>query len=136
MSGVATHSLDEKPPEKRVLVQRRTVRRIIVDYPAQLQTIRGPAEARIVDISERGAKLHFTGAVEPCTNARLRIDGAETYCNVIWSREGKCGLEFVERLKPQTLADVLEHAREEFTPIACTQMIPRGQKRQGRLVCE
>lgn len=136
MSGVATHISHETDAPRRVIMQRRTVRRVHVDYPVTLQTTLGLINARVVDISERGAKLRFDGIVEPSASARLRFDAAEVYCAIVWSRDDKCGVEFDRPLDAQTLAMVLENATEEFTPVACAQLIPFGQKRGGRLVLD
>lgn len=136
MTGVAAFTSPSNEPSRRVLVQRRMTRRIICEFPAILCTLRGNLTARIIDISERGAKLQIEGIVEPSANVRLQIEGQDTYCTIIWSRDNKCGVEFERPLNPQSLSKVLENAIEEFTPIACTDLIPMGQKRRGRLVLD
>gem|GEM_PF-3967620 len=116
MSGVAASNSPSKKPSRRVLIQRRVARRITCDFPAILCTLRGNLQSRIVDISERGAKLQIEGIVEPSANVRLQIEGQDTYCAIIWSRDDKCGLEFERPLNAQTLSSVLENATEEFAP--------------------
>lgn len=136
MQGAATHPSQDDQTDRRVLLQRRTARRIVVDYPASLQTVLGVVQGTISDISARGAKLIFSGKIDAGMSGRLRIEAHEVYCTVAWRDRHKCGLHFEHPLDAQALSLVLEHATEEFVPIACTEVIPMGQKRRGRLVCE
>ena len=125
---------NEEPAERRVLIQRRTARRMLVDYPATLQTVCGNLEGQLANLSIRGAKLTLSEPIEIGTNARLRIEAHEVFCRVVWSEGNKCGLVFEHDLEAQALDHVLAHSTEQIVPIACAEIIPMGKKRGGKLV--
>lgn len=117
-------------------VYRRSVSRIIANYPAIFQTVHERLNVTILDVSNKGAKLAVSKAIEAGLSARLFVDGRDIYCTVIWASGDQCGLQFEHPMPPEILDKVLEESTQEIIPVACPHFIPRGKKRSRKLVCE
>jgi PilZ domain len=104
-----------KPPPADAAAGRRRHSRLRVHLPARLITLGGTLPATLLNLSFRGAKV-FLGSAQTRSgaNAVLSWGAFEAFCTVAWARDGHCGLDFDEPLKPHMLIETRDLA--DVTP--------------------
>lgn len=115
---------------------RRVARRYIVDCMARFTMAGGTRDGRMIDLSEHGAKLETALAPIPGTTGFLRWEGEEHYCKVIWSAEGRCGLQFDRPITTHLVERTCSHVEVTLKPVAAVTRIPLGQRRSGRIAAD
>lgn len=108
---------------------RRVARRYLVDCPARMVLSGGERDGRLSDLSEHGARLDTDQPPPAGTTGFLRWNGEEHYCKVIWSNEGRCGIQFDRPISRSVLEATCSHIEIAVKPVAALGRIPIGQKR-------
>lgn len=112
-----------------VLPDRRVARRYLVDCPARMVLSGGERDGRLSDLSEHGARLETAQPPPAGTAGFLRWGSEEHYCKVIWSSEGRCGLQFERPIAIRVVEATCSHVEVSLKPVAAVGRIPIGQKR-------
>lgn len=78
---------------------RRANARLRLNVPATLILVKGTIRCLLDDLSRTGAAITPQGSL-PCpgTSAVLRCQHIDVFANVVWTRFGRCGLHFDEKL--------------------------------------
>ena len=113
---------------------RRVARRYLVDCAARMVMSGGEREGRLSDLSENGARLDTGLPPPPGTTGFLRWGNEEHYCQVIWSNEGRCGLQFERPIATSVVEATCSHVEVSLKPVAALGRIPLGEKRSRRFV--
>ena len=111
--------------------ERRGAARMRIEIPALLRTASGSRPGVLADLSVSGARMVLDDPPRQGLSGMLDWDGRETFCSVVWSANGACGLLF-ERALP--LALVLELTGQaagaaSTAPVANRANIPMGTRR-------
>lgn len=112
---------------------RRLARRYIVDCPARLTMAGGDRDGRLTDLSEHGARLATEAPPAAGATGFLRWEGEEHYCKVIWTANGRCGLQFERPIQTGLVEKTCSHVEVTLRPVAALGRIPLGQRRSGRV---
>ncbi len=115
---------------------RRVARRYVVDCPARFTMAGGDRDGRLSDLSEHGARLETALAPSPGATGFLRWEGEEHYCKVIWSADGRCGLQFERPITTGLVEKTCSHVEVTLKPVAAVGRIPLGQRRSGRVAVD
>lgn len=75
-------------------------------FDVALQTEDGRRAAKIVDLTERGMRVHLDCELEPEQMVRMELRGRSYPARVIWNRDGRAGLEFDALLPLDALAAI------------------------------
>lgn len=113
---------------------RRIARRYVVDCPARLKLSGGDRDGRLTDLSEHGARLETELPPAPGTTGFLRWEDEEHYCKVVWTGDGRCGLQFERPIQTGLVEKTCSHVEVTLKPVAAVGRIPLGQRRSGRIV--
>lgn len=112
------------------VADRRHAERARVDCDARIDCKGRTFAARLVDLSQGGARLELRDSPAAGTSALLSWNDHAHYCVIVWSREGTCGLSFVGEIPAEL---VIETARQfgdgPDGPTADPSRIPLGRKR-------
>ena len=108
---------------------RRVARRYVVDCPARMAMAGGERDGRLTDLSESGARLETTQPPVAGTTGFLRWGKEEHYCKVIWSDDGRCGLQFERPVALSVVEATCSHVEVSLKPVATLGRIPLGQRR-------
>ena len=112
---------------------RRVARRYVVDCPARFTMAGGDRDGRLSDLSEHGARLE-TGVMPAVgTTGFLRWSGEDHYCKVIWSAQGRCGLQFERPISLALVESTCSQIEVSLRPVAAVGRIPLGQRRSGAI---
>lgn len=87
--------------------RRRKRPRLRVGIPAHLQTLNGPLEVKLLDISQSGARIEIPSTERP-HSAVLQWLEYEAYGDIVWERSGLLGMKF----DPPLPADQILRTRE------------------------
>lgn len=112
---------------------RRVARRYLVECPARLAMAGGERDGRLSDLSEHGARLETAQPPQAGATGFLRWGGEEHYCKVIWSNEGRCGLQFERPIALGLVEATCSHIEVSLKPVAAVGRIPLGLRRSHRL---
>lgn len=118
-----------KGKDGAVHVDRRAAVRSRVDCPVQLRMPSGDRMGRLIDISERGARLQLENPPREGASAMLQWGSQEVFCEVAWANEGACGVFFERPLLPEILIETTGAGDESAVPVADPKQIPIGKKR-------
>jgi hypothetical protein len=81
----------------------RREKRVPFTTPATLSTISGTEnlvkDASTIDLSESGAKVRFTGQIEPGQVVQLFLSSRPEPCRVVWTAPGKASKELIVGLQ-------------------------------------
>ena len=94
----------------------------------------GGREGRLTDLSKHGARLEAPGIPAVGTTGFLRWSDEDQYCKVIWSAEGRCGVQFERPISLSVVERTCSHVEVSLRPVAAVANIPLGQRRSGRIV--
>lgn len=89
----------------------------------------GERGGRLTDLSQNGARLETDQPPAAGTTGFLRWGSEEHYCKVIWSGEGRCGLQFDRSITLAAVEASSSRIEVSLKPIAALGRIPLGQKR-------
>lgn len=115
---------------------RRVARRYLVDCPARLAMAGGERDGRLSDLSEHGARLETGQPPQAGTTGFLRWGGEEHYCKIIWSSEGRCGIQFERPLAMAVVEATCSQIEVSLKPVAAVDRIPLGQRRSRPVACD
>ena len=87
-------------------------------------------QGELTDISVAGARFKVNGPPKEGVEALIEWDSFETFCRVIWSTAGQCGVRFDKEL-PQSVVDQVKIRSATLEPSARVGNIPLGRKRSG-----
>lgn len=116
-----------------VQADRRVARRYVVDCPARLAMSGGERGGRLSDLSVHGARLETPLPPAQGSSGFLRWGQEDHYCKVIWSAEGRCGLQFERPISTALVEQTCSHVEVMLKPVAAVARIPLGQRRSGRV---
>ena len=130
MSRLAPPSLDAPS------IGRRASRRVRVFIPASIETLSGNQAAELTSLSCTGAAISVESAPKLNTGLVLRCGSLEVFCNVVWVKPGRCGLQFEE---PICDSEVLSARRtsdhfpasQQAQRMAAAKAWVEGNSRQG-----
>lgn len=108
---------------------RRIARRFIVECPARLTLSGGVRDGRLSDLSEHGARFEAPNPPTIGMTGFLRWEGEEHYCKVIWSTDGRCGLQFERPIATGLVEKTCSHVEVTLKPVAAVGRIPLGRRR-------
>lgn len=108
---------------------RRVSRRFVVDCSARLTLSGGVRDGRLSDLSEHGARFEAPNPPAIGMTGFLRWEGEEHYCKVIWSAEGRCGLQFERPIATGLVEKTCSHVEVTLKPVAAVGRIPLGRRR-------
>jgi len=111
------------------LVERRTVTRIPVDCPAQLRMPAGDRAARLIDISEKGARLRLSNPPTVGASTFLQWSSNEVFCYVKWANEDSCGVSFDKPIPRELVVKTTGESDKTTAFVANPRNIPPGRKR-------
>lgn len=89
----------------------------------------GERDGRLTDLSENGARFETDHSPAAGTTGFLHWGSEEHYCKVIWSGEGRCGLQFDRCITLAVVEASSSRVEVSLKPIAALGRIPLGQKR-------
>ena len=112
-----------------VHVDRRASVRSRVDCSVQLRMPGGDRLGRLIDISEKGARLQLDNPPRAGVTAMLQWGAHEIFCEVAWANEGACGVFFERPLLREVLIETTGAGDESAMPVADPKQIPIGKKR-------
>ncbi|MFM5894805.1 MAG: PilZ domain-containing protein [Novosphingobium sp.] len=95
------HSLPRAAPGQRSL------NRLRLGAPAQLQLTHETRSCLLDDISSSGARLRINQPLTPHQNAVLIFHELKLYSTVMWSKDGTCGLRFDQLLELEDMQGML-----------------------------
>lgn len=93
-------SAREDDPERR---GRRGEPRAYVLLPASAHAHSGRRYVRLIDVSRSGAQLEGSDLPKVGRDIVLRCTAVDTFGTVMWSEDGRCGLEFDEPISLREL---------------------------------
>ena len=102
-------------------VGRRESRRVRVYLPASIQTLQGTQAAELTSLSCTGAAISLQNVPKLSADLVLKCGSLEAFCNVVWVKPGRCGLQFDE---PITETEVLS-ARQTSDHLPASQHAQR-----------
>lgn len=76
------------------LYDRRRDRRMDVDLLVQVEADRFHRSGKLEELSRTGARLRFTGTLPVNQIVILNRAGLELIARVVWSKDGRTGVEF------------------------------------------
>lgn len=82
---------------------KRAVPRLAVGIEGGLQTTGYSEQCRVENVSRTGCCLHLDREPRLGTTVMIRIERIETLGDVTWVRNGRCGVNFADPLKPKEL---------------------------------
>jgi len=94
---------------------KRTAARLSTAIDGGVKTTGHTASCRVDNVSRDGCCLHLENP--PAVNATVlvRVDRVETLANVVWAKDGQCGVTFAKALEPSQLNRlrwIAEHAEQ------------------------
>lgn len=113
-------------------VERRSVRRRVVDCEARLRTASGDRMGRLTDLSETGARFEAECPPPAGTSVMLSWGNHEFFGQVMWTKEASCGLLFERAIASWVVEDTAHAVEESSAPVANFGRIPLGEKRSRR----
>ncbi|HSG34768.1 MAG TPA: PilZ domain-containing protein [Sphingomonadaceae bacterium] len=114
---------------KPVQEERRATERSEVARPARLRTPVSSWQGEMTDISVAGARFRTANPPKEGTEAFLNWDDYETFCRVVWTRAGECGVRFEREIPELAVAKtVTRHAKNDT--FAALGNIPIGKRRR------
>lgn len=113
-------------------VERRSVRRWIVDCEARLRMAGGERAGRLTDLSESGAQFETESPPPVGASGMFGWGEHEVFCKVAWSKPASCGLAFERAIAPWIVEATAHGVEESSTPVANFGRIPLGEKRSRR----
>lgn len=113
---------------------KRTAKRARVLLAARLETARGEIDARLRDLSQKGALIECK-EVPPVGSEIVFVRGATRVpARVAWAGKGRIGLEFHNEIDEQ---EVLIHIGKAPQPVGYTKpLIPRSLSPEDRRIAQ
>ena len=118
-----------KGKDGAVHIDRRASVRSRVDCAAQLRMPGGDRMGRLIDISDKGARLRLADPPRVGASALLQWGSHEFFCEVAWANECTCGVFFEKPLRREVLVETTSASKGETVPVADPKQIPVGKKR-------
>ena len=111
--------------------ERRRSARFVIDIPVTLRTVTGDRQCRMENISDKGAKLEIDNPPKDGADCWLVLGEEEIYCQVIWSNESACGIQFERAISENRLIAIAGEPAKQPKPAANTGNIQMGRKRSS-----
>lgn len=118
-----------KAEDGSIQADRRAFVRTRVDWPALLRTPSGEWSGRMIDISEKGARIKLRNPPRVGASALLKWGSCEFFCDVAWANQDSCGVSFEKPLPRKVLIETAGVRDEPIGPVADPMKIPVGKKR-------
>ena len=112
--------------------ERRRLRRVVVDCAATFETHTAERAGRLTDLSEAGARFEGDELPRMGTSGLVRWADQEHFAQVIWHKDGACGLQFERVIPTEVVQCSAEVVEEALGPVAKFGNIPLGRKRSRR----